>query len=312
MNADGTSARHPLANAFLKRRVGTPDPVHDLDDLESALGRLVSRASGTWDDMSVSPNAFVAFVADRLGPNVQLDRALDELAAEDLWLVFACLGNNSSAINHWDRLLRETAMPVIRSYGLTDDRAEDFLQEMREILLLGRNDAKPKLELFAGTGTLRAWLRIVLLRSCQRFKQRDPGRKTLVSTLSSMIAPADERDPELQMMARQHKALIVEALKSAIRALDDSDRRVLRLWLVHGMTLDDIGQSEGVHRTTAGRWLSRIRTSLLKTIRLKLSNELGLRGSGLQSIIGEIESRIDASLTDFFDYSGSRRSDAAV
>jgi hypothetical protein len=76
--------------------------------------------------------------------------------------------------------------------------------------------------------------------------------------------------------------------------------------------LDDIGQSEGVHRTTAGRWLSRIRTSLLKTVRLKLSNELGFRGSSLQSIIGEIESRIDASMTDFFDYSASRRSDAAV
>jgi RNA polymerase sigma-70 factor (ECF subfamily) len=308
MNTGGPSAIHPLANAFLKRRAGALSSVQELDNLESALCRLVSRASGSWEGLSVSPTAFVAFVADRLGLDLQLERALDELAAEDLGLVFACLAHNARAIHHWDQLLRETAMPVIRNYGLTDDRAQDFLQEMRENLLLGGENAEPKMAMFSGTGSLRAWLRIVLLRNCQRFKKRDPRRRTLEATLTSMVAPADRCDPELQMMARQHNALIAAALKAAIRALDESDRRVLRGWLVTGMTLEEIGQSEGVHRTTAARWLSRIRTSLLKTVRLKLAHEFGRHGSSLESILGELEGRIDASMTAFFEESASGRS----
>jgi RNA polymerase sigma-70 factor (ECF subfamily) len=70
---------------------------------------------------------------------------------------------------------------------------------------------------------------------------------------------------------------------------------VLKLHLVHRLSIDEIGRAHGVHRATAARWLERVRDELQAETRRLLRQRLGLDLAGIDSMVALVESRLEVS-----------------
>ena len=92
-------------------------------------------------------------------------------------------------------------------------------------------------------------------------------------------------------------AIPVPAVKAAIGRLDDRARLVLRLWLVSGSTLANIGKAFGITQQTVSRWLADARDQILKDVQRNLSDCLKLARDELPSIARLISSQLDISIS---------------
>jgi RNA polymerase sigma-70 factor (ECF subfamily) len=86
-----------------------------------------------------------------------------------------------------------------------------------------------------------------------------------------------------------------EAFAEAAASLEAQERNVLRLNLVHGVSIDRIGLMYGAHRTTAARWVERARQRLESGTRERMVRRLGISESECGSLLKLVWSRLDAS-----------------
>ena len=78
-------------------------------------------------------------------------------------------------------------------------------------------------------------------------------------------------------------------------------RTMLRLHLVHGLTIDEIAPMHKVHRATAARWLARARGEVLERSRARLGQLLETDARDVESIMHLIASRLDVSIARHLD-----------
>ena len=103
-------------------------------------------------------------------------------------------------------------------------------------------------------------------------------------------------DPELSILRQRYRSDVDEAMRAALRSLDERERALLRYAFVDNLNVEDVGKLYDVHRSTAARWIAAAREELGKRIRDELAKRLKIDVDEVDSIVRLVQSRIDISL----------------
>jgi len=67
--------------------------------------------------------------------------------------------------------------------------------------------------------------------------------------------------------------------------------------VIDGLTIDQIGALQGVHRATAARWIERAREAISRSVRRDLMRQLGADPFETEELLQWVQSRIELSLS---------------
>jgi RNA polymerase sigma-70 factor (ECF subfamily) len=202
---------------------------------------------------------------------------LDALNLDDLLLAWGALEKDPAALKEFDRRLRACGSRA----------SDDVLQQARQRLLVG-DGKKPKLLAYAGQGALVKWLRTVVLsisidaRRKEKPDQHEGDEKLAMKASSDVGA-------DVRLMKAHHREEFTRAFGAALKSLTAQQRTVLRMRFVDGVSIEDVGRTFNVHRTTAMRWMEQAFQMLLDQTRAQLSDRLKLRPSELDSLLRAFE-----------------------
>jgi RNA polymerase sigma-70 factor (ECF subfamily) len=183
---------------------------------------------------------------------------------------------------------------ALSTFRADRDFVDEVLQAVREKLFVG---ASPKILDYAGRGSLRAWLRAVVMRTALNARRRrigDPSPTASDDALLELAAPAG--DPELAQIVAKYGSAYKRAVHDALADLPPEDRNVLRLSLLEGLGIDAIARIYDVHRATVARWVGRARETVVDGARRRLGESTRLDGAELASITRACRSTLDLSL----------------
>ncbi len=227
----------------------------------------------------------------RLVEEAVQDRTLTPELLEDLRLTRACALGNSAAISGFDALLREEGGRAVRP--LNAGLVEEVIQQLRERLLVRPPGGEPRILEFKAEGSLRAWVRVVAVRTALNLQRSDPG--TLVP-LDLAEDPLAASDPELELFRARYRDTFRAAFADAVAGLSVRDRAVLRLHTLEGLTLARIGTMYGKDTSTVSRWLEQIRRTLRESTRAQLASRLALPPAELDSVVRAVDLEVSVSL----------------
>lgn len=202
----------------------------------------------------------------------------------DLLLSWASLQGDRAALTELERRLLRVARPILARYG-DDTFAEDLLQEIRQKLLVGQG---AKLRAYSGRGALVQYLKAVVssaaLDSTRRRRTDDAEEDDELQSLAAQGPKADS-----MLMHARYKEAFSAAFKEALESLTAEERTILRLRYMDGLTVEDIGRTFQVHRTTAMRRLEKLQEELSEKTREALRARLGIRSHELDGMMKELD-----------------------
>jgi RNA polymerase sigma-70 factor (ECF subfamily) len=267
--------------------------------LEDALEVAWAAARAAWPELALDRERFAAHLAAR-ATDGDPAAVLAALHVEDLYLACACEAGDAAALAAFERRHRDDARVVLRI-----DASPAFLDEVQQQLRLHLFVRQPpKIAEYSGRGALAAWVRVVALRlgqMCKRAQLRDPAPPAAFADADSDDAELAGEDPELDHIKRRYQREFNEAVAQAVRNLPPRERTILRLNVIDRLNIDKIGGLYGVHRATVAAWIASARRAILDETRRQLQETLALDGSGLDSLIGLLRSRLDVSLSQLLD-----------
>ena len=286
MNANAHPGRSELAALFADGRDEPSDLSMDL------LARCLEQARSAHPGIELPDALFVPYLAARLPPG-RPDEGLSTLEVPDLFLACACVLGVPEALRRFEQVVLEPVDRKIRRMVGEHDEAADLVQKIRTRLLVG-DDSAPRLVSYGGRGTLVAWAKVVAVREAlmhrRKARPEQPGQELLDQTAGLDL------DPELELMRQRYREAFRTAFSQALCTLSAQDRNVLRHHVLDRLGIDQIGALMGVHRSTAARWLVRIRAHLREQALLGLRRELEVSAPELDSIVRLVRSQLEVSL----------------
>jgi RNA polymerase sigma-70 factor (ECF subfamily) len=246
------------------------------------------------------------------------------LHLEDLALVCALRRGSEAAwgkfVAEYRPVLQASARAIVGAGG--ESRAHELADSLfAELYGVDRSGGARKnslLDYFHGRSKLATWLRSVLaqryvdtLRASQRLDSLDDEQTAARAAGRERAAGSSESiDPDRARLLPR----LAEAIPEALAALPPSDRLLLSLYYVQGLTLAQIARTRGVHEATASRRLQNIRGELREHIESVLARGRAAR-NGRPAAKGlspaEIRRCLDYALEDWpFDLSSALAEDA--
>lgn len=216
---------------------------------------------------------------------------------DDLTVAQAAARGDVEAIRAVEERTFPGARAALARMGLARVDIDDVMQIVREHMFVGVNGAPARVGEAATKGDLRGLVRIIAIRTA--LNQRRPTKRQDPlddSPMLEMLAAVDD-SPELAVLKDQQRQAFKTALEQALTTLTPRDRNVLRMQVVHDLSIDDIGRAYSVHRATAARWLEAIRERIHAEARRLLHERLGVSDGELQAIYRLVASRIDVSFS---------------
>lgn len=263
--------------------------------MAQALVELWTEATAAWPEIEGEPEAFMAFVAERVPHDATAIETLAALRPGDLWLCHACLRGDPTALATLDGQYLASTPGLVRRLRLSDEEAQDVRQQLAQRLLVGTAQAGPRLGAYAGRGDLRHWVRTAALRVAQNLIATQARRPTEGDhALTRAVEPRS--DPALEFLRQQYGERFRRAFEAAVGDLSPKERTLLRLAFVDGMTSDALASVYGVHRATAARWVASARDHLSARTRRRMMDALDVDRADLQSIMRMIQSQLDVSV----------------
>lgn len=272
--------------------LGRADDPGPLDEALT-VGWLAARA--TWPQVPLDEDRFLASLAERLTAEAQPAAAVALLEVPDLYLCCACTAGVPQAL---DALEEHCVAPLARTLlrlGLTEAEGQDALQQTRQALLMGTDQAPPALSRYGGRGPLRAFVRVIAVRAARKLRERGRGEVAGDEPLLDAL-PGQQDDPEVSHLKRSYQEEFRAAFRDAVAGLTSEDRLLLRQHLVDGLGIDHLAGLHGVHRATAARWLARARDGLARDTRRRFLLRVPIDQAGYQSILRLIQSQLDLSV----------------
>lgn len=212
----------------------------------------------------------------------------------DRALVRSALAGEASALARFDAVLRDEASTALASFRLDAMALEELTQAVRARLLVGSAGEGRRLEQYAGTGPLGAWLRAVLVRAALNAR-RAQGVDVALEDIAEPLAGA--ASPELALLRSRHRPAMRAAVVEALATLTTRERTLLRLTGLDGLTLAELGVIYGKDASTVSRWLSAARAQTLRETRRALAAALKLDADELDSFVRDVEASLFASLS---------------
>ncbi|MDI1449851.1 sigma factor-like helix-turn-helix DNA-binding protein [Polyangium sp. 6x1] len=256
---------------------------------DGAIPALVRRAREAWPGIEVPEDEFSA----ELAAHAAGSSAPSERAAVEMWLALACARGDGKALRELEARAFPGARAALARMGLSADAIDEALQSLREKLFVAQEGQPARILAAAAHGDLAGVIRVAAMRTALNLKRRDHRLALGDAPLFEELAAED--DPELDALKEEHRAAFKAALEDALRGLSPRERTLLRMHLVHGLSIDTIGVTYRVHRATAARWLSAIREKLDHEARRLLRERRGLTDPEVESLARLVESRIQVS-----------------
>lgn len=285
-----------LAKPFLDALPGERAAFSALPDLEQTLERLVSQARQAWPSVELDGAIFIAELARRVPSGVEPAKALAAAHAADLYLAWACAAGSSRALIAFE----ERYLPEIRhaTASISADPAflDELQQSFRQKFLTPGTAGPAKIADYSGFGSLKSWLRAVVLRMALRLRRKE---KPHARSDNDLLQESAGGDLELDYIKKRYRAEFSAAFKAALEGLSARDRNLLRLHVVEGLNIAEIGVFYRAHRSSVARWIAAARQELLDRTRKSLSERLRIDHSELDSMVDLLKSQIDISIAGF-------------
>jgi RNA polymerase sigma-70 factor (ECF subfamily) len=264
-----------------------------MDDSERAtFERHWTRAKEAWPDVGMEQTDF--FEALELGVAQAPDRAqaLEGVQAADVYLASACARGDARALRLLDaHFLSPIVRAVARAHRMD---AAELESDVREQVLVRREERPPRIAAYAGRGSLRGWLQVAASRVAlnkYRGRQEVPVEQAV---LEQMEEVGD--DPALRQLKLRYRSEFATAFAEAFAALPARDRTLLRQHYIDALTGDEMAGLYRVHRATAVRWLAAARAALFAATRQQMAQRLSLSEGAFPSILKLIRSELRLSL----------------
>ena len=261
------------------------DKAHD-----KAVAAAVARGRAAWPELDLPDEVFGAYLREKLAAGADLA----ELPAAELYLCCACARGDATALARFRARYFADLGPQLARMKLPPELVDEVVQILSEKFFVAPPGQPPKILALAGQGDLGGLVRVAAVRTALNLRRRDQ-RLEPDHDAAVLAAIAPEADPELAVMKAEYRVELARGIEEAVRALEHRDRNVLRLHLVHRLSIDEIGALYHVHRSTAARWLERIRAQLEQATRARLRARFGIADDEVNSVIRLVESRLDVS-----------------
>ena len=173
-------------------------------------------------------------------------------------LLDGCKKNNRSSQQELYLLLNSYAMGICLRYAENQQEAEELLQE--GFIKLFRNIEKFETNRHADQlSALKGWFKRILINTCI-----DQYRKNRHNTMTYTIT--EEFDIPAVNQATAIDQLSYKELVDAIRLLSPGYRQVFNLFVIEGLTHEDIAEKLGISIGTSKSNLSKAREKMKKII----------------------------------------------
>jgi len=226
-------------------------------------------------------------VADRL--------AVGRGRAEE-YLVLACLTQRPGALATLESEYIAALGSRVRRICPQQDVVDDVLQMVRGKLLL---PPEPGLASYENRGYLTAWLTIIAVRTALDVARRGRSRGSQFEHLDDKLAGLSA-NPESEYLGQEVQAAFRKALHEAVQRLPERQRFALKMQLVAGWSIDQIGRALSTHRATAARWLVSARERLERDVREELVGRLRLSETEVACLMGQMQSQLDVRFSQIF------------
>jgi RNA polymerase sigma-70 factor, ECF subfamily len=268
---------------------GTDGP--NRSDLRNEARHLFSAGQAAWPGLALNYDVFELALRRHATSASQVR----DLHAADLYLAYSCGHGVNGSIVAFERRYASDMARAVTSIDSSPAFVEEIMQSARERLLVRKGSAPGKIVEYAGRASLKSWLCAVVVRmalSERRGKRLKRGKALAAEDDSVFVGPG----PDFEYLRGRYKRVFEEAVRDAIRALPTKERLLLRLNVIDGMSIDDLGRMYGVGRSTAARWLAGARRQLLHRARSQLRTRLRLTSTELESLGADMRSQLEVSV----------------
>jgi RNA polymerase sigma-70 factor, ECF subfamily len=273
------------------------------EELASALEQIVQHARGAWPQLDVPAEVFMGRIAAVIVREASdLLGTLHGLHTGDLYLTAGCLLGRPAAVTAFENHHLSSVGGLIKHLDATPVFADEVRQELRRKFFVAEPPTLPKLASYTGRGPLGSWVAVAAQRAALDVLRRwNRERPTDDQVLENLLSGG--LNPELLLAKAHLKHEVQQALRSALKSLPVRERIVLRLALVTGLTLDEVGTIYKVNASTISRWLCRSRRNILAAMEEFLMERAGASPSDLQSMVALVRSQVDVGLSSLLgDY----------
>ena len=282
-----------LAAVFTRHARHSPAPPADL---EARLADVFAVGAAAWPTFALAADDFVRHLARLYPEGAPVAAWLAGLRADDLYLACGCALGVREALAAFDRACLGQLGKHLTQLRPSAAFVDEVRQALREKLLLARDGEPPKIAEYAGTGALAGgWLRVVATRVALDLRRR---RQPIADAGAAAAALVDgAASPELGYVRGRYRALFQQCLAESVRALAAEARNLLRMHLVDGVTLEQLGQLFGMSRATTVRRLAAARALIVAAMRERVQAAIPLGDGEFDSLMGQLVSQLDVSLS---------------
>jgi RNA polymerase sigma-70 factor, ECF subfamily len=289
------TAAVPFEAVFLAALDDDARPRFEADaTLAATLAQLRGAALAAYPDLAVDAAVFAAELARRLGAAAGPEQ-LARVRADHVHIAIACAAGDPLAIRRFEADFLDEIDATARRLRARPDQADEVRSHLHRILFVSEPGRSAALREFSGRGDLRSYLRVIATRELVRVINK--GRREVGITDDSFL---DRRlltsDPELDYLRERYRPEVDAAMRTALAALPDQSRALLRYSVILGWSVDRIAARYGIHRATAARRVATARAELGAAIRAELAVRLEIAIGEVDSIVRLVQSRVDISL----------------
>lgn len=279
-----------LAESFTRSL--PPELADRFPDPEEALGRIITTAREAWPAIDLDETAFLEHLAQRL----TADTTLATLHAADLWLAFACVLGDPTALSAFDQAVLARVPSVLKGNLPAGLSVDEVLQSLRLKLFVRQSDAPPAIATYSGRGALLHWVRAAAVRLTQDHA-RARKLEHVTDDEALLDTPVLSTGAELNFLKNRFAPDFKAAFQEALKTLSTRDQNLLRLYYLEGSSPEEIGRVYQTHRTTVWRWLTQCREALLTQTRAMLAARTKVSDAEVSSLMNAVHSQLDLSLS---------------
>jgi RNA polymerase sigma-70 factor, ECF subfamily len=287
-----------LFEAFQSALSDTARPLFAAPDIQASVALLLAdqlaAARAAYPATDIPDSIFAAELARRLGDAASPEQ-LAATRADHVYLAIGCAAGDDASIRRFELDFLGEVDATASRLRATPDQAAETRGHLARILFVSEPGRPAATRDFSGKGDLRSYVRVMATRELVRIVNK--GRREVGisdEAVLDLLSPAS--DPQLGYLRELYRADVDASIRSALAALDDQPRALLRYHLIDGWSIDRIGTLYGIHRATAARWIGAARDNLAVAIRRELAGRLAISVAEVDSIVRLVQSRIDVSL----------------
>jgi RNA polymerase sigma-70 factor len=224
------------------------------------------------------------------------ERMGSERGPAEEYLVAACLARRPGALETLETEYVAKLKGRVRRVCSGPDLVDDVLQLVREKVLLTN---QPRLSCYENRGHLAAWLTIIAVRTALDMTRRAQLQGARLTELEDELIGL-ATSPETEFVSQEARLAFRNALGRAVRRLPEKQRFALKMQLVAGWGIDQIGRALSTHRATAARWLVSAREHVERDVNQQLVQELGMSAQEVTCLMGAMRSRLELRFSQIF------------